>query len=81
MMDYQDTPVDMTETTLERSTEPNDTISQKVAKLIDVKSIITMLLTVGFIYMSVAADSVPESYIDIYKMIVVFYFGYQSAKK
>ena len=52
----------------------------KVTKLIDVKSIMTLILTVAFV-MLVNADKVDgQQFMAVFTMIVGFYFGVQSKK-
>ena len=58
-----------------------DTMSFRLQRLLTVKSIVTILLTVGFLILSLSAQNIPEYFADIYKMIVVFYFGTQAGKK
>ena len=55
-------------------------IGTKIAKLIDVKSIVTLVLTVAFVYLSIRG-SVTTEFLSIYTMIMGFYFGTQSKKK
>ena len=52
----------------------------KVTKLIDVKSIMTLALTIGFILFVANGFIDPEKYATVYLMIVTFYFGTQYAK-
>lgn len=56
-------------------------MKERICKLIDVKSIITLTLTGVFAYMNIASVSVPETFKTIYIMIIGFYFGTQSMKK
>lgn len=56
-------------------------MSFRLQRLLTVKSIVTILLTVGFLILSLSAHNIPEYFADIYKMIVVFYFGTQAGKK
>ena len=56
-------------------------MSFRLQRLLTVKSIVTILLTVGFLILSLSAHEIPEYFADIYKMIVVFYFGTQAGKK
>ena len=53
----------------------------RLAKLIDVKSIVTLSLTMAFIYMNVAQIEVPETFKTVYIMICGFYFGTQCQKE
>ena len=57
-----------------------DEIKSKVAKLIDVKSIITIFLTIAFCILSLF-KVVPQEFLAIYTMIIGFYFGTQHEKK
>lgn len=54
-------------------------IKTKVAKLIDVKSIVTLCLTVVFCVLSIVGV-VPQEFLAIYTMIMGFYFGTQTTK-
>lgn len=55
-------------------------MKERLAKLIDVKSIVTLTLTGVFAYLSIAGLEVPETFKTIYIMIIGFYFGTQYAK-
>ena len=56
-------------------------MSFRLQRLLTVKSIVTILLTIGFLILSLSASTIPETFADIYKMIVVFYFGTQAGRK
>ena len=56
-------------------------MGKKLAKLIDVKSIVTFLLTGGFIYLGITQAVKPDQYLTISTMIISFYFGTQVGKK
>ena len=53
---------------------------EEIAKLIDVKSIVTLLLTGVFCYLSVVGK-LPSEFLTIYTTVIAFYFGVQYAKK
>ncbi len=53
---------------------------QKIVKLVDVKSIVTLMLTVSFVC-QVASGTVNEQFMTIYTVIMGFYFGTQATKK
>lgn len=53
---------------------------QKLAKLIDVKSIVTLLLTIVFCILSICKDISSEQYLTIFTTIIAFYFGTQYSK-
>ena len=55
-------------------------MKEKLAKLIDVKSIMTLALTGGFIGLTCAGEITGEQFLTIFTMIVGFYFGTQSQK-
>ena len=52
----------------------------KLAKLIDVKSIMTLALTGGFVALTCTGEISGQEYLTIFTMIVGFYFGTQSQK-
>jgi hypothetical protein len=52
----------------------------RVAKLIDVKTIVTFALTGAFVYLSVCEKIDPQIFMTIYTMIIGFYFGTQHEK-
>ena len=53
----------------------------RLQRLLTVKSIVTVLLTVGFLILSLTAQDVPQIFAEVYKMIVIFYFGTQAGAK
>jgi phosphoribosylaminoimidazole (AIR) synthetase len=53
---------------------------QRIMKLIDVKSIMTLTLTIVFAVLVLRGEVTNEQYMTIFTMIVGFYFGVQSAK-
>lgn len=55
-------------------------MKERVAKLIDVKSIMTLALTGGFIGLTCAGEITGDQFLTIFTMIVGFYFGAQSTK-
>ena len=56
-------------------------MGKKLAKLIDVKSIVTFVLTGGFIYLGITQAVKPDQYLTIYTRIISFYFGTPVGKK
>lgn len=56
-------------------------MSYRIQRLLTVKSIVTVLLTVGFLILSLTARDVPQIFAEVYKMIVIFYFGTQAGVK
>lgn len=55
-------------------------IKDRLAKLIDVKTIVTFALTAAFVYLSVKGEVQPEIFMTIYTMVIGFYFGTQLEK-
>lgn len=52
----------------------------RLAKLIDVKSIMTLSLTIGFLILTANGQITGDQFLTIFTMIVGFYFGVQSTK-
>lgn len=55
-------------------------LKERIAKLIDVKSLVTIILTAVFGYLSVSGNIAPEQFLTIYTVVVGFYFGTQYQK-
>ena len=53
---------------------------EKLAKLIDVKSIVTIALTITFVILCLNGKTLDDKFVDIFKLIIVFDFGTQAAK-
>lgn len=51
-----------------------------LAKLINVKSIVTLILTAVFSYLSAVGIIASEQFVSIYTVIIGFYFGTQYQK-
>lgn len=56
-----------------------DKIIKRLGNLLSVKSIVTMVLTGVFAYMSVTGQ-ISQDFMTIYAVIIAFYFGSQSQK-
>lgn len=54
-------------------------IHKRLATLMSVKSIVTLVLTAVFAYMAVTGD-ISQDFMTIYAVIIAFYFGTQSQK-
>ena len=52
----------------------------KLSKLINVKSIVTLVLTGVFAYLAIAGRIVVDNFVDMFQIILIFYFGTQSGK-
>lgn len=56
-------------------------MGKKLAKLIDVKSIVTLVLTGVFSYLSIKGTIGAEQFLSIFTVIISFYFGTQYGKR
>ena len=54
-------------------------IHKRLANLMSVKSIVTLVLTGVFAYMAVTGN-ISQDFMTIYAVIIAFYFGTQSPK-
>lgn len=57
----------------------NDKIIKRIAALMSVKSLVTMVLTGVFAYMT-CTQEISQDFLTIYAVIIAFYFGTQSQK-
>ena len=55
-------------------------IKKRLANLCSVKSIVTILTTIVFCYLSITGVLSSEQFIAIFTTIVAFYFGTQTQK-
>ena len=54
-------------------------IRKRIANLLSVKSLVTIVLTIVFAYMAVSGK-IRQDFMTIYAVIISFYFGTQSQK-
>lgn len=54
-------------------------IKKRLANLLSVKSLVTLILTLVFAYMAVIGK-ISQDFMTIYAVIIAFYFGTQSQK-
>ena len=54
-------------------------IRKRIANLMSVKSLVTIVLTIVFAYMAVTGK-ISQDFMTIYAAIIAFYFGTQSQK-
>lgn len=57
----------------------NERIIKRIANLLSVKSLVTLVLTAVFAYMAVTGN-ISQDFMTIYAVIIAFYFGTQSQK-
>lgn len=58
----------------------NEAIIRRLAALLNVKSIITIILTAAFAYLTVNGVVSGQEFITVYSIIITFYFVNQSQK-
>ena len=58
----------------------NENILKRLAALLSVKSIVTVVLTAVFAYLSIVGTISGTDFLTIFLMVVSFYFGTQSQK-
>ena len=56
-------------------------MKNRLAKLINVKSIVTIVLTAVFSALSLKGRITPESFLTIFTVVIGFYFGTQTKKE
>ena len=56
-------------------------MKNRLAKLINVKSIVTIVLTAVFSALSLKGRITPESFLTIFTVVIGFYFGTQAKKE
>lgn len=55
-------------------------MKEKLVKLLTVKSIVTILLTLVFCYLSVTGVIPYDTFMTVFSVIIAFYFGTQYEK-
>jgi len=55
-------------------------MKNKLARLIDVKSIVTILLAMVFCYLAIVKVITGSEFLTVFIMIIGFYFGTQATK-
>lgn len=55
-------------------------MKEKIKKLIDVKSLVTLALTGVFAFLSVMGKISPEQFLTVFTTVIAFYFGVQHQK-
>lgn len=56
-------------------------MKEKLQKLIDVKSIITIMMTVCFIYLATGGVIDRESFMTVFVMVIMYYFNKDKKEK
>lgn len=55
-------------------------IKKRLANLLSVKSLVTLVLTVVFAYLAVTGQ-IAQDFMTVYAVVIAFYFGTQSQKQ
>jgi len=55
-------------------------MKEKFAKLIDVKSIVTVVLTSVFAYLAIVGKITGAEFLTVFAVVIAFYFGTQAQK-
>lgn len=55
-------------------------MKEKLSKLINIKSIVTIIVTIVFAILSLLGSVSAECFISIYSIIIGFYFGTQTMR-
>ena len=55
-------------------------MKEKIKKLIDVKSLVTLALTGVFAFLTVMGKISPEQFLTVFTTVIAFYFGVQHQK-
>lgn len=58
-----------------------ESIIDRLLKLLAVKSIVTIILTAVFAYLSVTGHVSTEQFLTVFTVVIAFYFGTQAEKK
>ncbi len=56
------------------------TLKEAAINLLKVKSIVTILTTVTFVYLAITGQ-ISQDFMVVYSVIIAFYFGTQAQKK
>lgn len=55
-------------------------MKERLVKLLCVKSIVTILLTIVFCYLAITGVITAELFMTVFTVVIAFYFGTQAAK-
>ena len=56
-------------------------MKERLTKLLTIKSIVTILLTIVFCYLSIIGAITPDLFLSIFITVIAFYFGTQAKKE
>lgn len=55
-------------------------MKKRLDKLLTVKSIVTLMLSMVFCYLSIKGVITPEHFMTVFTVVIAFYFGTQTKK-
>ena len=58
-----------------------DDLKKRLSNLLTVKSIVTVILTAVFAYLSVSDHVTTDQFLTVFTVVVAFYFGTQAEKR
>lgn len=58
-----------------------ETLQKRLANLLAVKSIVTIVLTAVFAYLTCTGGVTAEQFLTVFTVVIAFYFGTQAEKK
>lgn len=58
-----------------------ETLKKRLGNLLTVKSIVTIVLTAVFAYLTCAGGVTAEQFLTVFTVVIAFYFGTQAEKK
>lgn len=56
-------------------------MKERLSKLLTVKSLVTLVLTGVFAYLTVSGGVTADQFLTVFTVIIAFYFGTQAEKK
>ena len=58
-----------------------DDLKKRLSNLLTVKSIVTVILTAVFAYLSVSGHVTTDQFLTVFTVVIAFYFGTQEERK
>ena len=55
-------------------------MKERLAKLLNVKSIVTIILTLVFAYLSIVGVITGQDFMTVFAVVIAFYYGTQAQK-
>jgi dolichyl-phosphate-mannose--protein O-mannosyl transferase len=56
-------------------------MKERISKLLTVKSIVTILVTITFVYLSIVGVISADNFMTVFTVVIAFYFGTQHEKQ